>query len=304
MNSSVVSFLRFGSTELAETVLPGLAADQFVLAESGFALATISFGVGHLIAVEVDPGIAQRRRAHRVDRRRDAAVADLPVVAGEIGVGERLAVPLQVVREAEARREVVEDHAGIGAGEVDRRQPGGRQRVGHDGRRERLVVDAVVANAELQREAVVRDGVLRVQRVVQQVVHAVAVARQVHLAAGRLRRAVVARGRGKADRRVAARVRDRRRVRVAPVAAELERVVDAHHARHEVVHVHGHAVHRTDEHALRAGPAVQLRRDDERRLRRSRGSGRGSRARSCCRRARTARRGAGGPSGRHWSPNL
>ncbi len=42
MNSSVVSFFRFGSTEFAETVLAGLAADQFVLAEIGLALSAIS----------------------------------------------------------------------------------------------------------------------------------------------------------------------------------------------------------------------------------------------------------------------
>ena len=42
MNSSVVSFFRFGSTEFADTVLAGLAADQFVLAESGLALSVIS----------------------------------------------------------------------------------------------------------------------------------------------------------------------------------------------------------------------------------------------------------------------
>jgi hypothetical protein len=43
MISSVVSSLRFGSTELADTVLAGLAADQFVLAESGFGPSVISF---------------------------------------------------------------------------------------------------------------------------------------------------------------------------------------------------------------------------------------------------------------------
>ena len=42
MNSSVVSFLRFGSTELAEAVFAGLAADQLVLAESGVAFSRIS----------------------------------------------------------------------------------------------------------------------------------------------------------------------------------------------------------------------------------------------------------------------
>ncbi len=43
MISSVLSFLRLGSTELADTVLAGFAADQFVLAESGLALAITSF---------------------------------------------------------------------------------------------------------------------------------------------------------------------------------------------------------------------------------------------------------------------
>ena len=42
MNSSVVSFFRFGSTEFADTVLAGLAADQLVLAERGLALSRIS----------------------------------------------------------------------------------------------------------------------------------------------------------------------------------------------------------------------------------------------------------------------
>ena len=51
MNSSVRSFFRFGSTELAETVLAGLAADQFVLAESGFALRLHFVGLGDLVAV-------------------------------------------------------------------------------------------------------------------------------------------------------------------------------------------------------------------------------------------------------------
>ena len=42
MNSSVVSFFRFGSTEFAETVLAGLAADQLVLAAIGFGPSAIS----------------------------------------------------------------------------------------------------------------------------------------------------------------------------------------------------------------------------------------------------------------------
>ena len=42
MNSSVLSFFRFGSTEFADTVLPGFAADQLVLAEIGLALSVIS----------------------------------------------------------------------------------------------------------------------------------------------------------------------------------------------------------------------------------------------------------------------
>ena len=42
MNSSVVSFFRFGSTEFTDTVLAGLAADQLVLADSGVALSMIS----------------------------------------------------------------------------------------------------------------------------------------------------------------------------------------------------------------------------------------------------------------------
>ena len=59
---------------------------------------------------------------------------------------------------------------------------------------------------------------------------------------------------------------DRRRVRIAPVGADAERVVAAHEARQEVVRVERQAVHRTDEHALGAGPAVQAARDDQRRL--------------------------------------
>ena len=48
MISSVLSFFRFGSTELADTVLAGLSADQFVLADSGFALARISLACANL----------------------------------------------------------------------------------------------------------------------------------------------------------------------------------------------------------------------------------------------------------------
>lgn len=48
MNSPVLSFFRFGSTELADVVLAGLAADQFVLADNGFALAMTSPGCATL----------------------------------------------------------------------------------------------------------------------------------------------------------------------------------------------------------------------------------------------------------------
>ena len=68
-------------------------------------------------------GIADARRGHRVDLAGDAAGADLAEVARVVGVGDRLAVAVQVVGEAEARREVVEAHRRIGAGEADRRQP-------------------------------------------------------------------------------------------------------------------------------------------------------------------------------------
>jgi hypothetical protein len=42
MSSSVVSSLRLESTELADTVFAGFAADQFVLADSGFGPSVIS----------------------------------------------------------------------------------------------------------------------------------------------------------------------------------------------------------------------------------------------------------------------
>ncbi len=67
MNSSVVSFFRFGSTELADTVLAGLAADQFVLAAIGFGAERDFAGVGRPVVVQVGPRVAERRRGDRVD---------------------------------------------------------------------------------------------------------------------------------------------------------------------------------------------------------------------------------------------
>ena len=129
------------------------------------------------------------------------------------------------------------------------------------------------------RGAAARDGVLRVGGVVQQVVHGVAVAGQVHLRSRLLsseQSSVMARR--IPHGREAAGVADRRRVRVPPVAAELEGVVAAQHARQEVAGVERQAVDRTDEHALR---------------RRSGRSGRSRRSASAARRAARAR---GSPS--------
>ena len=64
MTSSVVSFFRFGSTEFADTVFAGLAADQFVLADSGFALERDLVRLGDPVAVQsrsTDSAASSRR---------------------------------------------------------------------------------------------------------------------------------------------------------------------------------------------------------------------------------------------------
>src|SRR5688572_32074061 len=53
-----------------------------------------------------------------------------------------------VIGEAETRRKVVEGHAGVGAGEVDRRQPRTAQRVGDDAGGLGGVLVVVVARSE------------------------------------------------------------------------------------------------------------------------------------------------------------
>ena len=132
----------------------------------------------------------------------------------------------------------------------------------------------VVAGAELVGRAAVGHGVLDVGGDVGQVLDRVAVAVEVRRAplgdvvgvGRRQRRAVVAdRGR-EARRRVPAGDADRLGVVVAPVAADLERVIAADLAGQEVVHVRGQAVGRADVDALRARAAVDRAGHDQRRL--------------------------------------
>ena len=136
-----------------------------------------------------------------------------------------------------------------------------------DAGRERLIVNAVEPHAELRRQAAERVRVLHVGGDVQQVVDGVAVAIQIDLASGGRQRAVVVDAVREADARESAHVRQRRRVRVAPVAAELAaRDRRQASAGHEVVRVERQTVHRPDEHLLIRRPAVQTGRDDDRRL--------------------------------------
>ena len=223
-------------------------------------------GLNELVVVRIDPGVADTGLRHRIDRARNAGVAHLTVVACEVRARDRLARPGDVIGEAEPRREIVEDDARIGAREADRRQPRTAERVGRNVRGERLIVVAIVAEAKLCRDPSVRISVLDVGRDVLQVVDGVAVAEQIHLASGGQNRAVVVDTGREAGGCETAAVRDRRGVRVAPIAADLERMIAAEHTRHEVVRVDGHAVHRTDEHALVGRASVQTGRDDERRL--------------------------------------
>ena len=218
-------------------------------------------GLDDTVAVEVDPGVSHGHRTRDVDLARHAAVADLPVVTSVVGADERLVVALQVVGEPEARREVVERDTRVDAAERKRRQQVRQDRVCRDRRGARRLMVVVVADSELRRQPPVRHRVLHVERVVQQIRHRVAVARQRDRAAGcdacRAGVAVVGRLGRETRRRVAARVRDGLAVGVLPVGAELDGVIGAELRRQEVVAVEADLVHGPDVDALRGRTAVE-----------------------------------------------
>ncbi len=160
----------------------------------------------HGVVIEIDPGIPDGDRTDRTHLARHATDADLAPVHRVVRSHQRLAVALHVEREAEPRREVVEDDPRIDAAERDGRQQRRNEGAGPHGGREQVVVIPIEPETELRRQAIVRVRVLNIRREVRETADVLPVARQADLATRGSRCAVVRIGqfgsRREASRRV------------------------------------------------------------------------------------------------------